>query len=52
MDLAINVVADNSPPEMVWDSTAPRIEEGNGNTSYIRYVDSDEGDDIDDRYSL
>ena len=32
MDLAINLAAYNSPPEMVWDSVAPTIEEENGNT--------------------
>ena len=29
MDLAINLIADNSPPEMVWDSIAPTKGEEN-----------------------
>ena len=29
MDLAINLIADNSPPEMILDSIAPTIENGN-----------------------
>ena len=53
IDLAINLVADNGPPEIVWDSMAPTIEEEKGSTVYedfitTRHVDSDEGDDIDD----
>ena len=53
MDQAVNLVINNGPTEMLWDSIAPRKEKENGNTVSedfitIWHVDSDEGDDIDD----
>ena len=52
MDLARNLVPDNSPPEMVWDTIAPTIEENGSTVSEdfitIRHVDSDEDDGIND----
>ena len=47
MDGAINDLVDNGPPQIVWDSTAPTIEENNTNTTeddvlIIHNIDSEE----------
>ena len=36
LDAAINDIADNSPPEIAWDSIAPTIEQDN-----VKAVDDD-----------
>ena len=49
MDAAINDLVDNGPPQIVWDSIAPTIEENNSNTTeddvIIHNIDSEEGED-------
>ena len=50
MDAAINYLVDNGPPQIVWDSIAPAVEENNTNTTeddvlIIHNIDSEEDDD-------
>ena len=50
LDAAINDIADNGPPEIVWDSIAPTIEQDNveatdDDTVTIRHIDREDEED-------